>query len=167
MASFLTSETSEANASLSNSTQANGCAVNEANKDFDQISFVIAIALAILAAISNNLGVNFQKLAWTKKQKGTASVRKYRLIWVCGMLGIILASVFDFVALAFGPQSVIAPLGALTMVMNACVAPWMHGERLPRVVFLATFIIVGGCAMAVATASHENIICDLDGIFAF
>jgi len=48
------------------------------------------------------------------------------LIWLTGLLGVILASVFDFVALFFAPQSVIAPLGALTMVSNVCVASWMQ-----------------------------------------
>ena len=46
------------------------------------------------------------------------------------MTMIVLAAVFDFVALAFGPQSVIAPIGSLTMVANAVIAPWMHGEKL-------------------------------------
>ena len=45
------------------------------------------------------------------------------------MLFIALASVLDFAALAFGPQSVIAPLGSLTIVANAFVAPAL-GERL-------------------------------------
>jgi hypothetical protein len=154
-----------ANDTLGNVTHG-GCVAQSASSSFDQVSWVIAISLAILAAISNNLGVNFQKLAWTLKQKDEKK-NKYRLVWLFGMMGIILASVFDFVALAFGPQSVIAPLGSLTMVLNGCIAPFMHGEKLRRKIVWTTFIIVTGCAMAVATASHENVICDLDGIFAY
>jgi uncharacterized membrane protein len=74
------------------------------------------VCLAIAAAFVNNLGVNLQKLAWTKKQTGTAPEGLYRSFWVLGMIGIVMASFFDFAALAFGPQSVIAPLGSLTMV---------------------------------------------------
>lgn len=135
--------------------------------DFDQNSWVIAICLAILAAVSNNLGVNFQKLAWTQRQTNKASLSKFRFVWTLGMLGIILASVFDFVALAFGPQSVIAPIGALTIVMNGCVASYLHGERVTRMIVCTSLVICAGCALAVATASHTNVICDLDGIYAY
>jgi hypothetical protein len=96
---------------------------------------------------------------------GTIHVAHYRAYWIIGMIMIILASMFDFIALAFGPQSVIAPLGALTMVSNAIVAPWMHGEKLHHRVLLATIIIVIGCATAVASASHTNNICDIDSLF--
>jgi hypothetical protein len=82
------------------------------------------------------------------------------------MVMIVLASVFDFVALAFGPQSVIAPLGAFTMVANAFIAPWMHGEKLHPKVLKATAIIIIGCATAVAAASHSNNICDINSLFA-
>ena len=151
---------------MNNSTLLIGCTANVSSNSFNQISWIIAISLAILAAISNNLGVNLQKLAWTKKQTNQA-VRLYRIVWLLGMAGIILASVFDFVALAFGPQSVIAPLGALTMVVNGCIAPYMHGEKIGRKIIWCTLIIVVGCALSVATASHINDICTIDGVFEY
>jgi len=77
-----------------------------------------------------------------------------------------MASLFDFAALAFGPQSVIAPLGALTMVANAVVAPMMHGEKLHTHVVKATAVILVGCATTVASASRSNDICDVDALFA-
>jgi len=135
------------------------------SNSFDQSSWIIAVSLAVFAAFSNNLGVNLQKLAWTKKQN-TPTTYWYRFYWVGGMVCIVLASVFDFVALAFAPQSVIAPMGSLTMVSNTCVAPWMHGEKLHGSVVLATLIIVVGCIIAVASASHVNEICSVDALFA-
>jgi hypothetical protein len=134
--------------------------------DFDQQSWVIAVLLAVFAALLNNLGVNLQKLAWTKKQSSTISPSVYRTYWLLGMSAVVMASVFDFVALAFGPQSVIAPLGALTMVANAFIAPWMHGEKLHPSVLKATAVIIVGCAMSVAAASHSNNICDVDSLFS-
>lgn len=143
-----------------------GCAQDLSHKDFDQISWTIAVSLAILAAICNNLGVNFQKLAWVKKQNN-GNQKSYRAIWVLGLMGIILASVFDFVALAFGPQSVIAPLGALTIVLNLFVSPWLHGEVITKKIVIATLVIIAGAALAVATASHVNVVCGLNGVFAY
>jgi hypothetical protein len=128
-------------------------------------SWVYGVLLAVLAALANNLGVNMQKLAWTKKQLNQASGPVYRTIWLVGLLGVILASVFDFVALFFAPQSVIAPLGALTMVSNACVAPWMHGEIMHRITLVATMVIVAGCVLSVAMATHSNVICAPQALF--
>jgi uncharacterized membrane protein len=148
----------------STTTNTNNADDNNNNPaSFDSSSWIIAVGLAIFAAICNNIGVNIQKLAWTRKQR---HVDNYQLWWLLGMLLIALASVFDFTALAFGPQSVIAPLGALTMVCNAYIAPAMHGEKLSRLVFISTVIIVAGCAISVMAASHDNIICTIDTLFA-
>jgi hypothetical protein len=111
------------------------------------------------------VGLNLQKLAWTKKQSNVIRGSVYRTYWLLGMAFIVLASIFDFVALAFGPQSVIAPLGSLTMVANAFIAPWMHKEKLHPSVIKATVIIIIGCSMSVAAASHSNNICDVDSLF--
>lgn len=123
------------------------------------------MSLAVFAALINNVGLNLQKLAWTHKQNEIKhKYYNYRFIWVVGMIMIVAASVCDFVALAFGPQSVIAPLGSLTMVSNAIVAPKMHGEKLHRHVLYATAIIVLGCMLSVASASHANEVCDINAL---
>ena len=122
--------------------------------------------LAILAALANNFGVNLQKLAWTKKQSNVIRGSVYRTYWLLGMMCIVLASIFDIVALAFGPQSVIAPLGSFTILANAFIAPKMHGEKLHPGVIKASAIIIVGCTTAVAAASHSNNICDVDTLFA-
>lgn len=101
---------------MSNTTAVNGCAPDPSasKSSFEENSWIIAVCMAILAAILNNLGVNFQKLAWTKKQM-EFSPSVYRSYWLLGIIGIIGASFLDFAALAFGPQSVIAPMGSMTM----------------------------------------------------
>ena len=163
-----------------------GCTVENAAA-FDKSSWAIAVSLAAFAALLNNVGVNLQKLAWIKKLAASFSAQLYRTVrgrppgharapdsrarappkyWLLGMLLIALASAFDFAALAFGPQSVIAPLGSLTIVANAFVAPAMLGERLHAGVLLASVVIVAGCTTAVAAASHSNVICDIDSLFA-
>ena len=52
------------------------------------------------------------------------------------------------------------------MVVNAVIAPKMHGEKLHPSVMGATCIIVVGCVTAVAAASHDNNVCDIDALFA-
>ncbi|KAH9256436.1 hypothetical protein BASA81_005350 [Batrachochytrium salamandrivorans] len=143
-----------------------------------------------MAAITNNIGLNIQKLAWNRSQghqlpssdlpdinnddeeEGGGGNAKPKLqtsfsgLWACGMLMILLASMFDFAALGFGPQSVIAPLGALTMVANAFIAPCMNGEKLQPGIIKATIVILIGCIMAVGSASHDNMVCSLDALFS-
>jgi hypothetical protein len=138
----------------------------DGSSEFDKQSWLIAVGLAVLAAFSNNFGVNLQKLAWTKKQQGEVGQSVYRSYWLFGMVCIILASLFDFAALGFGPQSVIAPIGSLTMVANVLVAPVMHGEKLRRSMFGATLLILSGCVLAVMSASHLNVICDVESLLS-
>lgn len=82
------------------------------------------------------------------------------------MVLIVMASVLDFAALALGPQSVVAPLGSLTLVANTFVAPWMHGEKLQPGVIKATVVILVGCVASVAAATPVNNICTLEALFA-
>lgn len=205
----------------------------DVSSDFDKSSWMIAVSIAIFAAVINNIGVNLQKLAWTKMQiqtsqqqqtiheidssatttaptteassvvvvarsgtatsnnnhngeespldeqllrssssinnnnsnNGKSSSTSYKLYWLLGMVGIFAASVLDFMALAFGPQSVIAPLGSLTMVANSFIAPYMHGESLHKQVLTSTLVILFGCFVSVSAASHQNDICGVDALF--
>ncbi len=195
----------------------------DVSSEFDKSSWMIAVSIAIFAAVINNIGVNLQKLAWTKMQIqtsqqeqqpiheieqpsatasdiGTSSVAmaagteasnsngnndedsplhqellssnnkksnftSYKLYWLLGMVGIFAASILDFMALAFGPQSVIAPLGSLTMVANSFIAPYMHGESLHKQVLTSTLVILFGCFVSVSAASHQNDICGVDALF--
>ena len=89
--------------------------------------------------------------------EAAASINYTRqLVWQCGLALVILGSIFDFAALAFAPQSVIAPLGSLTLVSNVFLAPLLLKERLSRRDVLCTLIIVGGAALAVGCASNGD-----------
>jgi hypothetical protein len=49
---------------------------------------------------------------------------------------------------------------------NGFTAPCMLGEKLQPGVVKATLVILFGCITAVASASHDNNVCDLDSLFA-
>ncbi|GBG28659.1 Magnesium transporter NIPA2 [Hondaea fermentalgiana] len=94
---------------------------------------------------------------------------KFRRSWALGFVAIVIGSLFDFAALGFGAQSVIAPLGSLTLVANMFFAQYMHGEKLSQHDVMATAVIFAGCVLSVAFASHKNEICDVDtllGLYA-
>jgi len=69
---------------------------------------------------------------------------------------MICGGVTDFLALGFTAQSIIAPLGAFSLVLNALLSPIFIGEHLTWTDMLATFIISGGCTMATVFGTHES-----------
>jgi magnesium transporter len=73
-----------------------------------------------------------------------------------GFLGIVGGALCDFAALGFGAQSIVAPLGSISVVANVVIAPMLLGERPTRRDLYATALIVAGCAVAVSFASHKD-----------
>ncbi|KAI8867989.1 hypothetical protein GQ42DRAFT_164444 [Ramicandelaber brevisporus] len=69
--------------------------------------------------------------------------------WLVGFVIFILGNIANFTALQFAPQSLVAPLGAVSLVTNVIVAPWLNKERLTRWDFGGIILIIGGCVMAV------------------
>lgn len=131
-----------------------------------QYSWVIAVLICVGANIVSNLGLNFQKLAHEKKRASPADKVKYRSLWMLGFVGIVGGAVGDFAALGFGAQSIVAPLGSMTLVANIIFAPLMIGEKVTRSDVLATLSIVAGCTLSVAFASHKDCLLTVDELFA-
>ena len=112
--------------------------------------------MSILASICSNLGVNVQKYSLMgESMKPVCEQRSYlqQKTWVIGeclgqirpsvstpnslqirlgLLLVIFGSLGDFAALGFAPQSLITPVGGLTMVFNILFAHYWLGEALSR-----------------------------------
>jgi hypothetical protein len=71
-----------------------------------------------------SVGINLQKKALKQnelsaQESNTDSVPVYRLpLWCLGFFLILAGSILDFVAFGLAPQSLLAPLAALTLVWN-------------------------------------------------
>lgn len=82
--------------------------------------FIIAVVFSFLASV----GINLQKRAlkqseMTAFEQNKEPVPAYKLpLWGVGFVLIIVGSVLDFVAFGLAPQSLLAPLAALTLVWN-------------------------------------------------
>ncbi len=68
----------------------------------------------------------------------------------------MFGSIADFAALSFAAQSLIAPLGALTIVSNVVFAPYLLGEKISQKELLGTATIIFGSVIAVAFADHQS-----------
>ena len=88
-----------------------------------------------------------------------------QLLWRVGLFLVILGSLADFVALCFAAQSIIAPLGSLTLVFNTVLSPLLLSEHIGSVDVLATVAIVLGSSLSVACADHRDRLYGLDELF--
>ena len=87
----------------------------------------------------------------------TISAPYYRHpLWLWGIALVALGSITDFFALGFAAQSIVAPLGSLTLVANTVFAPLLLNEQINSYDIIATAAIVCGSVISVASASHRD-----------
>ncbi|KAK9720916.1 hypothetical protein K7432_003838 [Basidiobolus ranarum] len=140
----------------------------------DKHSIWIGVVLVLLGGTTLNIGLNLQKYALRKSQERKKLTRQnssgslpninanssliHRLaystsrvnpIWVVGFVIYIAASFLNFVALQFAPQSLVAPLGAISLVTNVIIAPIMNKEKLGKFDIIGVVVIIGGCVLVV------------------
>ncbi|RLN60232.1 hypothetical protein BBJ29_004813 [Phytophthora kernoviae] len=79
-------------------------------------------SIAVVGAVLSIFGVNLQKYSHDKEALRTVQ-RPYtkRPIWWVGMTCVVLASVGDFAALAFAPQTLVASLGGALVTVGVVV----------------------------------------------
>lgn len=137
-----------------------GSAEAEATKDKKDVKgWVIGIVLCIGSAFCSVVGVTFQKKAHMRNEKFEPEQRKSYVkipLWWLGIFGVILGAVLDFLSLGYAPQTVVASLGSMTLVINAFIAPCALGEKLSRLELAGTFTITFGAALAVASSSQKS-----------
>jgi len=127
-----------------------GCGDIAENTEVPVSLQIVGTSMVISASFISTFGVNLQKWAHNKNadlpfNQRVSMVKNWR--WWLGMIGMILASVFDLVALPWVPQSRVAALGAVTMVSNVIVTPLFLGEKLTRYDIVGCIVIVGGCVL--------------------
>ncbi|RLN84283.1 hypothetical protein BBJ28_00021920 [Nothophytophthora sp. Chile5] len=121
--------------------------------------FVIAVVFSFFASV----GINLQKKGLKQNELGPAPVPVYRLpLWCLGFVLIAAGSILDFVAFGLAPQSLLAPLAALTLVWNMMLAPCFNKEKLSKKDIAATLVIFLGATLAVVFASHASPSYNLD-----
>ena len=120
---------------------------------------MIPVALVLICSLTLSLGasvgVNVQKLSMNREENG----RKPFLqpLWLMGMAVIVVDAIGDFVFIGLAPQSLLAPLGSLSLGWNVILAPFFHkDEKVTKSVVVATAIIYFGTIMSIAYAATSN-----------
>ena len=119
-------------------------------------TWIIGVILSFSACCLSNTGVNMQKLAHNRKKR----LPHHNVVkdprWIIGMASVIVGSVLDLVSYGFASMSLLAPLGATTLIVNLFVAPCMLGEQLTRYDIIVTLIILSGTVLSVAFGSKAD-----------
>lgn len=119
--------------------------------------WVIGFAIAVVFSFLASVGINLQKKALKQNELMAEPKPAYRLpLWMLGFILCVVGSVLDFVAFGLAPQSLLAPLAALTLVWNMMLAPCFNKEKLSRKDIVSTLIIFVGATIAVVFASHTS-----------
>eukprot|EP00823_Brevimastigomonas_motovehiculus_P006273 TRINITY_DN513_c0_g1_i1.p1 TRINITY_DN513_c0_g1~~TRINITY_DN513_c0_g1_i1.p1 ORF type:complete len:1038 (+),score=406.69 TRINITY_DN513_c0_g1_i1:116-3229(+) len=126
-------------------------------------SWVWGVTLSFGGCTMSNVGINVQKLSHTRKQqlvnegneKGNQSVYRSPL-WILGFLLAVVGSICDLVSFGFADMSLLAPLGAMTLVVNMVVAPCFLNEKLTRRDIVNTIVILAGTILSITFGNKSS-----------
>ena len=119
----------------------------------------IGALLAVFGSVGSNLGINIQKFSFLQNSKRpTSEQRAYTRQpgWALGLGLVIGGSLCDFAALALAAQSIVAPIGSVTLVANMVFAQYWLKETLSRRDLCGTVLIIAGSVLTVAFGDHSD-----------
>ncbi|MFE1292966.1 DMT family transporter [Streptomyces sp. NPDC058751] len=120
----------------------------------------LAVLFALLGAASNAMGTAFQRKAASRVSEGGGLRLIVRLArqppWLIGIAGVIGAALFQALALANGPLSLVQPLFILELPFALMIAvPLLH-RRLSRAGWGAVAGVVAGLGLVLLSAAPSG-----------
>ena len=128
--------------------------------------WMIGVALSLLGSVSTNIGMLLQKLDFIIHAKrvereigdtegvqfggeDASIVESSHWQWKLGFALFILGQVLNAVALSFAAQSMLATLGAFSLVSNTLFAPCLLREELSWMHIISMILIIAGAVIVV------------------
>lgn len=122
-------------------------------------SYMIGGIVAILAAFLSIFGVNLQKLSHNREEL-RARPRPYhkRPLWWLGMSCVVGASLGDFFALGFAPQTLVASLGGGSTILGNCLMSrfWLKQSLYITDVVGVAMVTLGVVILAAASEAEGH-----------
>ena len=135
--------------------------------------WIIGVALSLLGSVSTNIGMLLQKLDFIIHAKrvereigdtegvqfggeDASIVESSHWQWKLGFALFILGQVLNAVALSFAAQSMLATLGAFSLVSNTLFAPCLLKEELSWMHIISMILIIAGAVIVVLNSSHAE-----------
>ncbi len=130
---------------------------------------VIGIVLGVGASIGINVGNNIMAiaLAMHPSPEDVAAVKRRKKVLVCGTTLFAVASVINFVAFAFAPASVLAPLEAIQFVSNLVFNRFVNKRQVTRRMVIGSALIVLGVVCAVVCGPKQVAKFEIDQLVKF
>jgi len=116
--------------------------------------WLVGVVLVTAASSGSTVGIILMKKSFG--DTGEHQTCGDKLIWISGLVMMILGAILDFVAFGFAAQSLIAPLGSVTLLCNVILSPIMLGETVAMSDWVASVVIAAGCTVAIAFGDHET-----------
>ncbi|ORY76361.1 magnesium transporter NIPA-domain-containing protein [Protomyces lactucae-debilis] len=128
--------------------------------------------LSICGNVVVSLSLNVQRLAHKKldtaaglgsqdsrdpdgaSEKGSSYLRSGW--WWAGMILMVIGETGNFLAYAFAPASIVAPLGTTALIANVFLAPLLLKERFRRIDLLGVAIAIGGAVTVVSSVPPDQ-----------
>lgn len=121
--------------------------------------WVAGISIAVLFSMLSTVGVHVQKYSMRRDEQRPPELRRSVLrqpLWMLGWCLLTSGSVVDFVAFGMAPQSLIAPIAALSLVWNMLLSPVFQGEHITTRDLVATAIIFTGTTLTVVFGARAT-----------
>ncbi|KNE64133.1 hypothetical protein AMAG_09192 [Allomyces macrogynus ATCC 38327] len=118
--------------------------------------WIYGVIISVAGSIVLNVGLNLQKYAFRKNEALDASLRK----------PVFKMPVF-FVALSFAAQSLIAALGAVSLLSNAVAAPLINKEPFGILDAISITFISAGTVLVVLYSNHDETAHSLCALLAY
>ncbi|EDV23042.1 uncharacterized protein TRIADDRAFT_57906 [Trichoplax adhaerens] len=83
---------------------------------------IVGISLAIVASVVISIALNLQKYAHNRLKDFEDQNYLKSKIWWLGMILLVSGEFGNFIAYGFAPATIVAPLGAMTIVANVVIA---------------------------------------------
>ena len=116
-------------------------------------NILIGVAISLVGHMISALGLNLQRYAHTID----VNVPVYKKpAWFYGLICMGLCEVFNFLALSFAPASIVAPLGAFSVVCNALFGHLIFSEAVGANSMMALGLIALGSVFVVLFGPNEN-----------
>jgi len=118
--------------------------------------FWLGVIITLVGSTITPLGMNLQRLGQLQLAKRGKSNLCTSPIWMIGLLVFVCGNTCDAIALAMAPQSVITPLGCVSLVSNLFIARLVLKEVLTSRVVVGSLVVMLGVVGIVFPASQAE-----------
>lgn len=116
--------------------------------------WLVGVVLVTVASAGSTVGIILMKKSFG--DTGEHQSLRDKLIWISGLAMMVGGAILDFVAFGFAAQSLIAPLGSVTLLCNVVLSPLLLGEKVAMTDWISAAIIAAGCTLAISFGDHET-----------